>query len=202
MHNTRRRRPSPVFLAIAACTVLTGADTRPLSAQDTSVTIGSRVKVITTAPQSETIGRVVRMDASELVIAQASDSAVIRVPRANVQQLLVSTKHSTNGSRIKGGVLGGVALGIGAAAIWAATYTPTGCESFLTGDPVECAELNNAERLAGGALLSLLTVPLGAGLGILMSLGGDRDTWVETRATVQTSVLVRGQTGIGVSIRW
>lgn len=202
MQNPRRRRPSPVFLVIAACTVLTGADTRPLSAQDTSVTVGSRVKVITTAPQSETIGRVVRMDASELEIAQAGDSAVVRVSRANVQQLLVSTKHSTNGSRIKGGVLGGVALGIGAAAIGAATYNPTGCESFLTGDPVECGELNNSERLAAGALISLFTVPLGAGLGILLSLGGDRDTWVETRATVQTSVLVRGQTGIGVSIRW
>jgi hypothetical protein len=135
------------------------------------------------------------MDASELEIAQAGDSTVVRVSRANVQQLLVSTKHSTNGSRIKGGVLGGVALGIGAAAIWAATYTPTGCESFLTGDPIECAELTTGT--SRGALISLFTVPP-AGLGILC-LGSDRDAG-GTRATVQL-VLVRGQTGMGFK-RW
>ena len=202
MRNTCPRCPRTLFLTLTTFGLLGVADPRPLAAQEPTVAVGSRVKVITTAPQSETIGRIVRMDASELEIAQAGDSTVVRVSRANMQQLLVSTKHSTNGSRIKGGVLGGVALGIGAAAIWAATYTPTGCESFLTGDPIECAELNNSERLAAGALISVLTVPLGAGLGILLSLGGDRDTWVESRATVQTAVLARGQTGVGVSIRW
>ena len=202
MRIARPRCPRPLLLTLAAFALLRVADPCVLAAQEPTVAVGSRVKVITTAPQSVTIGRVVRMDAGELEIAQTGDSAVVRVSRANVQQLLVSTKHSTNGSRIKGGVLGGVALGIGAAAIWAATYTPTGCESFLTGDPIECAELNNSERLAAGALISVLTVPLGAGLGILLSLGGDRDTWVESRATVQTAVLARGQTGVGVSIRW
>ena len=91
MRIARPRCPRPLLLTLAAFALLRVADPCVLAAQEPTVTVGSRVKVITTAPQSVTIGRVVRMNAGELEIAQTGDSAVVRVSRCNVQQLLVVT---------------------------------------------------------------------------------------------------------------
>jgi hypothetical protein len=176
-----------VFLALTLLVPTDSASPDTAGNDSSTVAIGSRVRVTTSAPASKRLtGTLVADDPSSLTLAIHGGRSRVTVPRSRLATIEVGRRRSHRGSAAARGALAGVLIG--------AVVGYAAGEDCPNGELI-CLSRGDTVRAA-----AILGAPIGAVIGAFVS---PRERWVRaSTAGLHVSaapVSLRGR-GVGLSI--